>query len=980
MNDDAMIALERSAVLSQYKIGETRNYSDDGTIGIPYGVTVYYDRARGPAVPGYATCGGTPLMIYVINTRIGRVGTESDTKIVQSLLDRGYIVLVLDYRNNEKAVSPALDWSVQKMIEGISSGNLFPDDAILQRDGVYQDTLVLPAGYDVLLNAVYFELDRHCTDGTLEKIVNVWNNDFRKYKKEVTVKWVHEDGTRKPTQQGFDGTAPVWFSDADGTVEDAEHGQYTRICYTRAEEITDCVKSDGTPIDLKLRYDLIYPTKPPRDVPVVMHFSSTQYLPDAVKRAVRPQFTGFLFNGYAGAVFDYAYIPMCRNDHYGYFDGSGGDERCVTGYNPTFSAYVFNATQVSTAGVRFTRYLSLSDHDTYRFDNDRIGVFGVSKTSFITHLGDPCLCGNYLSVGNGGRNEREVAEAINRKLNSFYQWMYLPGHHGETRYDAGKTGSYTKDGFTIRGGELQPWLTFDGKEIPSGAAVVYSSCGATLDYIGKGYSPIFTTVNLRDGYRSGYLQQNTLVNLCRVHDIPSFWLEMDGDHTMLATGTDLNHGVNLYRALYDFFAYYLKDAPASVLFTDPANGCDGILPTRPITVKFIGEIPADEIKKISLTGSDGRAVFGHWVSSYGNTEWTFLHEPLDGTDRYTLTVPADLAGSNGKPIGREYTAAFRPEPESAVTLVTSPQNVTERGEVFIPVSVPALPADADRIGLRVGIIGGANELCLYSAASEGDMTGTLIGATRVSGETYAAFDVSDFLRARSDDKTVWFRLRTANLPGDGYVYERDFKDGFDSFRTDRYAVCETAALDGVPVGKITVCKNDREFGSDHVFYEPRIVLKNEECILNGKVLSEEDLGRTFRISLRVFDTVSRPLRLYLKSLTDYDDETRDSALYRHHTERFRTEDDYTKRIRDYRRVVKNVQTRANEWCEFALDYTVYEPSVGDRGRIAQVFYLCANPDGDAESPLYVSRFKAEEIITDLSIGKVSLFYGKTEKA
>ena len=862
--------IENDPILAPYRIGAPRDYPDDGTIGIPFGVTVFYDRSRGPAVPGFATCGATPLMIYVVNTNTDRIGTESDRAIVRSMLDRGYIVFVLDYKNSEKAVSPALENAVQRMIEPIKNGEYFPNAPILPK-GTYFDALVVPSGCDVLLNAVYFELDKHGTDGTLEKIVNVWNNDFRKFKRDLTVKWIRGDGSRKPVQKGIDGSDPVWYSDPDGTVVDEKNGQYTKIGYTKADEITDCVKADGTPIDLKLRYDLIYPTKPARDVPVVLHFSSTQYLPEAVQRPVRPQFTGFLFNGYAGAVFDYAYIPMCRNDHYGYFDGSSGDERSVTGYNPIFSTYVFNAAQVSTAALRFTRYLSLSDHSVYRFDVDRIGVFGVSKTSFVTHLGAPCLRKGLLSAEKG-RSERELAEAIDGKLGAFYQWMYLPGHHGETRREAGKTETYTKDGFTVSGGELQPWTTWNGKEIPSGATVVYSSCGATLDYIGEGCAPVFTTVNLRDGYRSGYLQQNTLVNLLRVHDVPSFWAEADLDHTRLAIGTDLHHGVDLYRTLFDFFAYYLKDAPPVVLWTDPANDSTEVDPTRPITVRFVGEIPADEIGKVSLRASDGRAVPGRWIASYGNTAWTFLHEPFKAGERLSLTIPAVLTGSNGRPLGRETVASF----------------------------AAGAPATAHP-------------------------------------------------------------PKKVDFSGERYVYTEDFANGSGDFEKDPYATYETATVDGVPARKITLRPNDGEFGGDHVFYEPRVVLKNEKCVFGGKPLSEEDLGRTLRVTLRVYDTVSRPLRLYLKSLTDYDSETRDFDLYRRRTAKFRTDEDFTKRLRDYRRAVKNFQTRANEWCEFILDYTVYEPSCGDRGRSSQAVYLLANPDGDRESPLFIGLFKVEEI-------------------
>ena len=157
-----------------------------------------------------------------------------------------------------------------------------------------------------------------------------------------------------------------------------------------------------------------------------------------------------------------------------------------------------------------------------------------------------------------------------------------------------------------------------------------------------------------------------------------------------------------------------------------------------------------------------------------------------------------------------------------------------------------------------------------------------------------------------------------------------------------------------------------------------MVLKNEKCVFGGKPLSKEDLGRTLRVTLRVYDTVSRPLRLYLKSLTDYDSETRDLDLYRYRTAKFRTDEDFTKRLRDYRRAVKNFQTRANEWCEFILDYTVYEPAFGKRGEYAQAVYLLANPDGDRESPFYIGLFRVEEIEPALPTAPPPV-YGNPEK-
>ena len=109
-----------------------------------------------------------------------RYGTLSDAEIISSMLDRGYIVTVLNYFNNKKAKSPDLDWSVQQLRKPITSGNYFNDESKVPV-AYYGENFVAPAGCDVSLANVFWEADKHAADGTLEKIVETWNNDFRSY-------------------------------------------------------------------------------------------------------------------------------------------------------------------------------------------------------------------------------------------------------------------------------------------------------------------------------------------------------------------------------------------------------------------------------------------------------------------------------------------------------------------------------------------------------------------------------------------------------------------------------------------------------------------------------------------------------------------------------------------------------------------------------------------------------------------------------
>ena len=201
--EDSMIEIEKE--FSDYRIGQTQELSDDGYIGIPVRITVYFDKDNHTAVTGY---NGTPLIIYVVNTMTERVGTEGDTGIIREMLNNGYIVYVLDYQNDPAAISQELDFSVQIIRKEIEEGKYNPDSSAIP-DGYYYENFVVPAGYTVSLGHIFYEIDKHSAYGTLEKIVEIWNNDFKTAKGGSLVKWVHENGERKTVAAASDGSEPV---------------------------------------------------------------------------------------------------------------------------------------------------------------------------------------------------------------------------------------------------------------------------------------------------------------------------------------------------------------------------------------------------------------------------------------------------------------------------------------------------------------------------------------------------------------------------------------------------------------------------------------------------------------------------------------------------------------------------------------------------------------------------------------------------
>ena len=857
--------------LNKYIIGTSR-IENDGHIGIPLEYTVLFDIEKSSLKKGF---GGTPIMIYVVNANIERIGTLSDEEILLGMIDRGFAVTVFNYLNNEKAAFPALDLSVQGLRQRLMKGELFADLKGFG-EGKYPETLVVPSGYDVSFGNVFWEFDKHGADGTLEKIVEIWNNDFRGTNAEKIIKWTDASGVRKATQNGHDGTQPVWC-DEDGNAD--ENGQYIRIKHTLASKITDCVKRDGSPLDLKLYMHLIYPTKPKKKVPVMCLSGSSESLCAGSATPDRPHMNGFVFNGYAGVLFDYGYTPMARNDHYGYFDGYP-KTGYITGDNGTYSMKHYNDFS-DTAAMRFIRYLALSD-ERFCFDTDAIGVYGNSKGGWMSHLG-----------------EKDPDAMPSRRL--------FPGHHGETRFENGKTEA--KDG--INGGEPQPWLTYNGQKIFGGAQLIYSGCGATYFAISEGHGPMFVACNRRD--ESCFSTSNAMVNLGRIYDIPTMWLEIPLNHT-LVHDDDLLYGVDSSKAFFDFTGYYLKHDAVKVIgakvnkYEFPAS----------VTVMFSGCVGKDDGAKIKVTDASGKAVAGKLTSAYGGVEWTFTpSEPVYGKG-CVLSVPEDLKGDNGNTIqsGYVYGIDFG-EGESACACNTL--NVEVKGDRrYI-----AFEVEND----------GVNTVGAYTA------DGKLIGKVNTCGSGWYKIDVTELGEIRSDLLTL--------------KAEKQAETKIDA---PALTICgnavggEMTAPDGRQALGVTEFKTVTRYPTEEFYSNPAgaLICNN---IIKEAPLDESDLGRRFRVSFKVYDTSSRYIGFGLNHCSH-----RPSS------------------IADYHRVIFNEITRKGEWVEYGFDYTVYEPMFGELGKQKKSFYINCFGGGNQDSPIYFADLKCEETVTDVVIGKKYVVY------
>ena len=569
-------------------------------------LSFYYDNERKEYQGGI---NGTPFILYVTGTNTERLGTASDNEIIEGFLREGYAVCVADYQNCNNVKCPELDYSVQNLLTRLRTGELFEENTPFFGKKCELAFLV-PAGFSLARNHVFWSFDKHGADGTLEEIVNIWNHDFRSVKGEKLIYWVDCNGNRKSVQPAFDRTEPVW-TDQNGIPD--QNGKYIRIKYTEAQTVADCTKADGSPLNMDLAMNIYYPVRPKRKVPVMCLASSADTLAACAAKSDRPHFHGFLLRGYAGVVFDYGYTPMARGDHYGYFDGNNSQGH-ITGDNVTYSLQFYNGTAINTAAMRYVRYLA-ETNNTFAFDTNAIGVIGNSKGGWTAFLG------------------QEFPE-------NHTPHRYFKEHQGESRYENGKT---EPDG-SIRGGEEQPFLKVNNKNLPSRADFIYAGCGGHNSDIFPGHSPMYISCHYND--LSGYENSSSFVSLCRDCNVPAVVSCLDLGHT-LCYGNDTRYGFDSYNALFDTAGFFLNGNAVKILYhTIDDSG---------LHIKFTGSVSRNEINRIRLYNNDGNEVFAEKASSFGNTLWTFTPE-REGT--ITVTVPAKLCGENGAFLGTDTTFEY----------------------------------------------------------------------------------------------------------------------------------------------------------------------------------------------------------------------------------------------------------------------------------------------------------------------------------
>jgi predicted esterase len=268
-----------------------------------------------------------PVIVYVMNHGYPRIGQEPDTSILQDYIGQNYIIVTVDFAGVSNAVSPTFDFdllNLQRAVYGYNTTSLISDVGLMPLENY---CWFVPAGCRLQRDVVYFELDKHGSYGTKERVLHVWNNTI--------------------------------------------HDLFGLPLLTNPD---DMYTPDGSPLDYKLSLDIIYPSQPIKKLPLFI-YNSTQTMRMRCFRSEldEPQMFGFSMRGYVASIIDHCWNPLARHWAYGYFDGG-------------YSLDDWNGLKSETAAVRFLR----AHADNYGIDPNLVCAMGYSKGSYgISRLADP---------------------------------------------------------------------------------------------------------------------------------------------------------------------------------------------------------------------------------------------------------------------------------------------------------------------------------------------------------------------------------------------------------------------------------------------------------------------------------------------------------------------------------------------------------------------------------------------------------------
>ncbi len=661
--------------------------ADDGYIGIPVHLYIYTE--------GKKTDGTRDVIFYVINHAGERIGRESDKSIIADYLAEGFVVIVVDYLKSPLAVSPGIEHSLATLrtYYMVNKTGFSGTGLSVRKNYAY----FLPAGYRLARDIVYWEQDIHASYGTLNHIVSVWNKQIAGQKK-VNGKTA--------------GTAAT---------------------------IDDCTKPDGSPLDFRLRLDIIYPSEPAYETPVYAMAATQAEMHMHTCEIDSCQLVGFTFNGYTAVTFDYVYVPMARADHFGYISSYG--------------THGYNAAKMARAAIRCIRYYA----EKFGYNDELIGVGGISKgtppPSFLSIIGNKDVpeVNHFASDPNGDRFEGDILDANGRVIESVKQpfLTYEGGYDGKTPYygtDADKKGEISSE-ITVAycaAGDGANWMY--GSTSGYDRVPMVLSCGKLDEYGCWGHWPSIVAHF-----------ENNAVN-------PFLAMGMEEQGHVYPTGYDPILGYDRYPQMLKFFDYYLKPEryTPSVVWMTPLDGADRVAIDAELEVKFISPMDPSTLKDgLVITDANGKAVEGEWVASELNTRFLFRHKDLTAGTLYTVTAKNTLLDKDGKAFAETFKRTFVTEGNQGFTPIADTYvSSAEPYRVFGKESVLSLMRTA------------TDERLIFVSYQAEALSGAKMAAIRIPGagaaiQTVSVYAINGYT---VDEDTLCY----ANMPEFGSLYLGDY--------------------------------------------------------------------------------------------------------------------------------------------------------------------------------------------------------------
>ena len=617
----------------------TASNGGDATYGAGYGVN-----DEGKTTRYYAE---KSIMFYIINHNCSeRIGQEDDVSILSDYIAQGYVVVTVDYKDHEDACSPNIEQSLvsaRAMFADYTSGSLVGLGVVTSPDYIY----FIPEGCRLARDIWFWDSSIWGVNGIMEYYrTTIWNSKIA----------------------GNTEYDPLNI----GTVDSVD------------EMITTILQKDGeTPIDYKLSLNIIYPSDPLYEVPLMVH-EGTNYIKERnyLRSNSGGTFTGFALNGYACVQYDHPFFPFLYRDAYK-FSGSGS----------LYGTQAQSTPYVARAAMRCARYYA----DTFGYSSTLAGAAGISKGSRGAAV---------LSVVNN--KQITVGSLLSWPVGCCEGDIFTDLPEGVTEKDHETTANRVKE-------IVQPFMYYDdGEEISSEINVAYVSSGeganalyGTGAYVQYGeVVPSVYSCGTRDEYKCWNHWLPIVEHVTEKYENNTLLIPMMDQGHAYPFGYDEQYGYERFIAMLDFFDLYLRPeenkAPEVLWMTPltgeiiPASGTwnngpwtpygwatDSYYQQQNIQVKFLDSVNPESVNVgVEVRDASGKRIDGEWEASLGNTLFTFVCDGLCAGTTYTVSVTDAVESLDGVALAEEKSVSFRTEGSYALRPVADAYVVADEGDAL----------------------------------------------------------------------------------------------------------------------------------------------------------------------------------------------------------------------------------------------------------------------------------------------------------